>query len=778
MHLRKTGMSFGIYFFIIFLIDITVSYAQSSTFPDGSIPKIANDVYIIVMSQDPAITYQGGLKSLAATKPQVDQRFNVKSAQTVEYVNFLKSKHDAVLKAVNAKKIYDYTTAINGFAAVMSAKEAAAMADQPGVASVIKDEMRYAHTDITPFFLGLNYIKGPWSKKINGEGTIVGIIDSGIWPEHPSFADDGSYDPLDIQLDSSESNPCNFGNTSHNATDQPFECNNKLIGARQFLEVYKMLFGINSEEFDSARDDEGHGTHTASTAAGNSGVKAKIFGIERGYVSGIAPRARIIAYKGLGVQGGLLSDLVKAIDQAVADGCDVINYSVGSNDYSIDADALAYLTAANAGVFVAVSAGNDGPKTGTIGAPASAPWVTAVGANTHSRAFISDITLKGPDKAPTSIWGGSTTPGIKNFNLVDAEGIADETGDTSGQCLNPFPENTFKENDAVLCNQFDFGVLRSDRVSYVKNAGGGAVIFHNCATVNMTPTDNHPLPTVHMLHEVGNPLKEYISANPGQVTISFSQSKARYAGYDFRVIPRLMASFSARGPNLAAEDIIKPDITAPGISILAGASPVHSGTAAQNEHFQSIMGTSMASPQVAGLFALLKQAHPEWSAAMAKSALMTSASSLVLKNNEYSSADPFDAGAGHVDVSPIEKNSAFSPGLVYDIEKKDYYGFLCGNAPDLLTELPDDAEKDCELLASENISFDASNLNLPSIGIAKLTGRKKVVRTVTNVSGENQTFQAKVIPPKGFTAKVEPGKLSLANGESASVSITITNSNA
>ncbi len=765
-------------FLILLLSASGYSQDEGPVDPDSSVSKVNTNVYVVVMAQDPAISYQGGINSLSATKPKSGQRFNARSTQVVNYRNFLKNKHDTVIQAVGAKvsqKIYDYSAALNGFAAVMTADEAAALAKLPDVAFVQKDQMLFKHTDTSPTFLGLDSRKGgAWTENINGEGVIVGVIDTGIWPEHPSFADDGSYEPLGITLDSSVGDPCDFGNTSHHPEDKPFKCNNKLLGARQFQAAYDLNVGISEKEFDSARDDEGHGTHTAATAAGNSNIDAEIFGIPRGTVSGLAPRARIIAYKGLGENGGLSSDLVAAIDQAVADGCDVINYSVGSNANVLTADAMAYLFAADAGVFVATSAGNSGPEAATIGSPASAPWVTAVGANTHNRTFISDITLKGPGKAPKKIWGGSVTKGIEDFNLVDAEGIADVTGDTTGQCLNAFPEGTFETDDAVLCNQFDFGVLRPDRVAFVKEAGGGAVIFHNSAIVSMTPTDNHPLPTVHILHEVGNPLKDYIKAHPGQVKISFTQSTARYEKKDHRVTSRVMASFSSRGPNPMAEDIIKPDITAPGISILAGASPVHAGNAAQGELFQSIMGTSMSSPHAAGLFALLKQAHPEWSPAMAKSALMTSASSQVLQEDGIFPTDPFDDGAGHVDVSPVDSNSAFSPGLVYDARINDYFGFLCAVAPEVFV----DPEATCASLAAEGVPLDPSDLNLPSIGIATLVGRQKVVRTITNVSGQEDLFLAKLIAPKGFSATIEPRAVKLAPQESATFSIVFSGANA
>ncbi len=776
---------------------VILSFAQAANSPDkgSKLKSILNkrtdsSVYFVLMAQDPAVKYKGDVQGLTATKPQRGKKIDARSADVKKYRKFLKSKHDAALNSAGVdshKKIHDYTVALNGFAALLSPAQVTALKKQPGIVAVRPDVIRYKATDNSATFLGLTDCGGAWVKGITGEDVIIGVIDTGIWPEHPSFADDGSYPELPVDLDDSVRNPCDFGNMDQNPGDVPFDCNNKLMGARQVLETYRALVEISPGEFDSARDDDGHGTHTASTAGGNNDVEASILGLPRGLVSGIAPRARIIAYKGLGALGGFGSDLAAAIDQAVADGVDVINYSVGGGASLTGADDLAFLFAADAGVFVATSAGNSGPEPGTIGGPASVPWLTSVGASTQDRAFISEITLSGPggSNPPINVWGGSVTSGIENHNLVDAEGIMDSEDDTSGLCLNPFPPGTFEADDAILCNQYDFGTARTERVANVAAGGGGAVIFHNSAGVSMTPTDNHPLPTVHMLNEVGNPLKSYLVENPGEVTVSFTSSEATYSDDDLRVIPNVMASFSSRGLNPVASDIIKPDVTAPGINILAGASPMHVGSAVQGELFQSIMGTSMSSPEVAGLFALLKQAHPEWSPAVAKSALMTTAHQNVLKDDGITPADPFDMGAGHVnvrgrkfsnhgrDIKKMKKGSAFEPGLAYDAGLFEYYGFLCDEEPEIFS----DPEGTCGYLQSSGIPVEAHNLNLPSIGVANLAGSQTVNRTVTSVTKEKgwRNYKVSVEAPPGFEVTVTPSKFWLKKGQTATYSVTITN---
>jgi subtilisin family serine protease len=741
------------------------------------------DSYIAIMELRPAVAYEGDGADLPATRPAKGKKINPNSAHVRRYTEFLKRSHNEALVASGAgerDRVYSYTYALNGFAAQLTESQAAELARQPGVAMVRRDAMRYKNTDSSPAFLGLTDVVdgGIWGKGITGEDVVIGVIDSGIWPEHPSFQDDGSYGTPPVMLSDVSGHPaCEFGNTAWNPNDAPFVCNNKLIGARTYLDSYRAFIGFAPDEFDSARDNDGHGTHNATVAGGNGGVASSIFGIPRGTVSGIAPRARIVAYKALADLGGFTSDLVAAIDQAVADGVDVINYSVGGGASLTGADEIAFLFAADAGVFVATTTGNAGPTSGTIGGPAAVPWITAVGASSHSRAFLSDITLSGPETPPTGLWGGSVTAGIENYDLVDAQGIADVASDTSGQCLNAFPIGTFQATDAVVCNQYTYGVSRSQRVANVAAAGGGAVVFHNAPALNTMHTDNHALPTVHMLNAVGQPLKDYLVAHPGQVGISFTESVAYYAGEDARVVPNVMASFSSRGPDPVALDIIKPDLVAPGVSILAGASPIHTGPQVQGGLFQAFTGTSPSNAHVAGVFALLKQAHPDWSPAVAKSALMTTAYQDVLKEDSVTPAGPFDMGAGHLDPdNHANKGSAFQPGLAYDAGFFEYLGFLCDAAPDAFASPP----ATCAFLESIGIPIEAYNLNLASLGVADLPGARTVHRTVTSVAKENgkRTYTVSVDPPPGFDVSVSPASFQLRKGETAEYQVTFTNNGA
>ena len=713
------------------------------------VAKSPSGSYIVVMKDAPLVTEfgQDGLDSKKANAERAKKN----------------KQHDTVLTESGASasdKVNSYTNAVDGFSAVVSQKEAQAIANRDDVLGVYVDELYQPTTDSTPTFLRLDDPAGPWAAGYDGEGVVIGVIDTGIWPEHPSFADDGSYGTPPISLDDSIRSNCDFGNLGHNPNDAAFTCNNKLIGARQMLDTYRALIGAESYEYDSARDENGHGTHTAGTAGGNADVPASIFGIDRGIISGIAPRAHIVAYKGLGDLGGFGSDLAAAIDEAVADGVDVINYSIGGGAGLGGADDIAFLFAADAGVFVATSAGNSGPGASTVGSPGNSPWLTTVGASTQVRTFEGTAVLGNSDEFS----GESVTASAGPATLVDAADLGNElcdpfaafSGDVTGQI--------------VLCLRGGFA--RVDKSLAVFNAGGAGMILYNASDTQSQVTDNHWVPSVHTNNTDGVAIKDYIASEG-------AAASAEIVGGIFTPIQdSAMASFSSRGPNAPAMDLIKPDVTAPGVNILAGNTPTPVGfsppeSGSPGELFQSISGTSMSSPHVAGMFALIKQAHPDWSAAMAKSALMTTARQDVLKEDGHSKADPFDMGAGHImAVSQGNQGSPFDPGLVYDAGLFEYAAFTCGADLGVFTS------GSCDFLEGIGVPTDASDLNVPSIGVADLAGTQTIVRTITNVNSKTTRYTATVQKPQGFDVDVNPKQVRLAPGESTTIEITITNKKA
>ena len=731
--------------------------------------------YIVVMEAMPVLAYQGNISGFAATKPAKGQKLNANSSEVINYIQYLETQRAAVVAAAGippTSVLNRYNYALYGFSAIMTQDQADNLANRSGIRKVMLDEMQYPQTDNTPSFLGLTDRGGAWSSGYTGEGVVIGVIDTGIWPEHDSFADDGSYKKPPITIDE-----CIYGNTAHNPNDAPFTCNNKLIGARQILPTYRAIIGAESFEYDSARDDDGHGTHTASTAGGNRGVDADIFGIDRGNISGVAPRAHIVAYKALGHLGGYTSDLTAAIDQAVLDGVDVINYSIGGGASLTDPDDIAYLFAADAGVFVATSAGNSGAGNQTIGGPGSVPWITTVGASTHDRTFLGSAVLGSGDQ----FFGDSIGPTVGPLPIVDAADLGNELCSPT----TPFAEPV--NNKIVLCLRGN--LARVDKSKAVFEAGGAGMILYSFNDFQDTVAENNFVPTVQLNNTDGLAIKDYID------TAGASASATINSGVFTEIDAPWMASFSSRGPNPVAQDIIKPDITAPGVNVLAGNTPTPS-RGVPGQLFQAISGTSMSSPHVAGIFALLKQAHPDWSPAMAKSAIMTTAYQDVKDYDGTTPANPLEMGAGHLNPGGVNTpGSIFNPGIVYDAGVNEYAAFTCGANLKLYTPAQ------CDSLISLGYPTDASDLNLPSIGIAELSGSQTVIRRVTsvaqprnifNVTGnppntdvvvtvltnEYRTFKASVDAPPGVSVEVTPSSFQIKPGETATYEVTFTNESA
>ena len=356
---------------------------------------------IVKLAADSVASYTGGITGLAATNPKVrgKKTIDLKGADTVRYRSYLKGKQDAFTSQLAAhvkgsKVTAHYDLILNAVAATVPAEDVAAVAKLPGVARVYPDTIQKLETDTSPGFIGA---PTAWSslggQESAGEGVIVGVLDTGVWPEHPSFSDPDpsgkAYAAPSPAPDGSRA--CQFSGGAHPGA--AFTCNNKLIGAARFMDTYE-AFGpaLEPGEFTSARDDDGHGTHTSSTAAGNAGVAATIFGIPRGVISGIAPRAHVEMFKVCGASGCFQSDSIAAVQAAIEDGVNVINFSIsgGANPYS-DAGELAFLDAYNAGIFVAASAGNSGPDPDTT--DHRGPWVTTVAASTASRAFVDTVVV-------------------------------------------------------------------------------------------------------------------------------------------------------------------------------------------------------------------------------------------------------------------------------------------------------------------------------------------------------------------------------------------------
>ncbi|GAB3034190.1 S8 family serine peptidase [Bowmanella dokdonensis] len=716
---------------------------------------------------------------LAANKGNL---YNERSANMQAYTARLKAKQQAVVKEIGAADVlYNYVHTFNGFAARLTAEQVRSLQSHPDIAGVWKDEAQQIMTSNTPEFLGLNDANGQHTLGIKGEDVVVGIVDTGIWPENPSFADDGSYsDPTDIGW----TGTCDAGVEADAGT---FNCNNKLIGARYFKAGFEAAYEVQYAlgEFESPRDADGHGSHTASTAAGNEAVPASISGIPLGTVTGMAPRARVAAYKvcwnsdyvspaGVNERGCFYSDSMAAIDQAVADGVDVINYSIGGSLTDLTTPAAAsMLRAANAGVFVAVSAGNDGPEAVTVGTPA--PWVTNVAASTYdgTSALIGNaLEVNSGDLAGSAFLSvpAAISPAVPEGGMSGDLVIA-EPLEACGALTNP------AEMAGKIALISRGSCAFTDKINNAEAAGATAVVVYNNAAGSPFAMGGDPVNIPGVMVSLNDGQALHTSATNGAVNVTLSTNLTSDSVTE---VGNIIANFSSRGPNGSTTDIIKPDITAPGVKILAATSSDPMFEPA-GESFKYLQGTSMSSPHIAGLAALLKGQHPEWTPAQIKSALMTTARQNLVKEDGVTQADPFDFGSGH--AAPV---LAKDPGLTYKLNGGDYLGFMCGLDEDAFVEA--ESGMTCAELEAAGFATEASQLNYPSIAVSKLSSSTTVSRTVTDVSGIGGNYIASIEAPAGIEVELktydsegnetETDVLAVAADGTASFTLTFTKTEA
>ncbi|MGH3712286.1 MAG: S8 family serine peptidase [Micromonosporaceae bacterium] len=698
------------------------------------------------MADPPVAAYTGGIAGLAATAPREGQKINRASTEVQRYAGYLDRRHNAVLGTVGgARKLYDYRYAFNGFAAYLTIDQAAELRANSAVISVEKTVEQSGDTATTPAFLGLTDAAqgGLWTKGIKGENVVIGIIDSGIWPESKSFSDRNAAGKLVYKPLRGFTAKCA---SSEDVTDGSWDandCNQKLVAAQYFCES-RGCDTVLPHEFGSPRDYNGHGTHTASTAGGNQGVPTTGQASLLGSVNGIAPRARISAYKvcwdnGAGGCGANTGDSVAAIDQAVADGVDVINYSIsGTRTNYLDAVEVAYLFAARAGVFVATSAGNSGPGASTVAH--ISPWLAAVAAGTHNRSGTATVTLGNG----ATYTGASLTEAVGPAPLVYSGDVKkpDAVQSEAELCFPNTLDPAKVTGKVVLC---DRGVNpRVEKSDTVKAAGGVGMILRNLTPSSLN-ADLHVIPTVHVNEVDGAAIKAYLDATGAAATAALSQATVGTSAPAPDV-----AAFSSRGPSIAGGgDILKPDFMAPGVDILAAVAPPGNG----GRDFDILSGTSMSSPHVAGIAALLTQANPTWSPAAMRSAIATTADAASRAGLER----PLNVGSGHV-----RPNLAVNPGLVYDAGYADYLGFLSGQ----------------RLCCASVPPIDASDLNQPSVAVGDLAGIQTMTRKVTNVGGSAATYVSSVSAPPGFDVVVTPSQFTIAAGATKSFEVTLTRTEA
>jgi subtilisin family serine protease len=762
-------------------------------------------VYIVQLKSPSAAEFHATSVARVIGKPSAGRMpgavsFDKNNAAIQSHVQFLENEQADVIAKVgaNIEKIYSYHYSLNGFAARMSPAQANKVEHMPEVLHIWEDEVRPLTSGYSAEFLGLfepeTGLRG--TPGLDGDGIVIAVIDSGIAPEHPALQDTREADRPracrsswgnstllgrwlcssfkrmeDVKVFEPPENWNGICQTGPQFTED--DCSNKMIGARFFADGALATGPLDSGEIFSPRDVDGHGTHTATTAAGNK-VKASIFGTFLGRVEGIAPKARIAAYKACWLRPGATraacntSDLANAIDAAVGDGVHIINYSVGNSMLTVTgADDIALVAAAKAGILTAVAAGNEGPNFQTIGSPSGNPAVITVAASSRDgQHSLEAIKVNSPASVAgkyASKEAAFTPPLIDRDPLQGQLVLADDNdttlpegtiGTTLDACQQLANSSEISGNIAfVQRGGCDFEV----KIQNAEDAGAIATIVFNISgdpIVMLGVSGSADIPALMIGAADGNLLLDEINADQ---LIDVVLDK----GFFLAVADtgNIMAGFSSRGPG-PHQDILKPDVTAPGVNILAGSTPDAANTVA-GEFFAFLSGTSMSAPQVAGVAALLKQGHPDWSPATIKSALMTTARQDITLPDD-SPAIPFDFGSGH-----IVPNSANDPGLVFDISGDEYDAFSCG------VTSPGVAQARCDELATSGFSFEATDLNQPSITVSRLIGTKTISRRVTNVTENSETYKAEVVAPPGVAVQVTPASLTIGPGQSASFDVAL-----
>lgn len=765
-------------------------------------------VYIVTMKQAPVSHYYSEFRvkkgqhikrSDSERRTRLDKPSNI-SRTDRHNGSHVARVHDSLLRRVlrgeKYLKLYSYHYLINGFAVLVTPQQADKLSRRREVSNVVLDFTVRTATTHTPQFLGLP--QGAWAKEggfeTAGEGIVIGFIDTGIDPLHPSFSDTPDK-PYPV--------PEHFSGICEVTRDFPSgSCNRKLIGARHFAAsaITRGIFNA-TQDYASPYDGDGHGTHTAATAAGNHGIPVVVAGHHFGNASGMAPRSHIAVYKALYKSfGGFAADVVAAIDQAAQDGVDIISLSITPNRRPpgiatffnpID---MALLSAVKAGIFVIQAAGNTGPSPKSISS--FSPWIFTVGAASHDRGYSNSIVL-GNNITISGVGLASGTDGDTMFTLVSAIHALNDTAAANdmyvGECQDAsnFNQDIIQGN-LMICSysiRFVLGLSTiKQALETAKNLSAAGVVFYMDPFVigfQLNPIPMRlpgivipsPDDSKVLLKYYNSSLERDIVTQKivkfGAVACISGGIKANFS----HSAPKIMY-YSARGPDpedsfLDDADILKPNLVAPGNLIWAAWSSRGTDSVEfQGENFAIMSGTSMAAPHVAGLAALIRQKFPTFSPSAIASALSTTAS-LSDKNGDpimaqrayanpdlnQSPATPFDMGSGFVNAT-----AALDPGLIFDSSYDDYMSFLCGINGSSSVVLNYTGQS-CGVT-----TMNGTDLNLPSITISKLNQSTTILRAVTNMAG-NETYQVGWSAPYGVSIKVMPTHFYIASGEKQVLSV-------
>ncbi|KAB2078452.1 hypothetical protein ES319_A06G163800v1 [Gossypium barbadense] len=755
----------------------------------GTIASVVEErsIYLILMEGEP-VAFHGDVLS-----SQQGRRFDPKSEAYKVHANKLVDSHDQVLESTLDKgsynKLYSFKHVLNGFAVHTTPSQAKKLQLAQGVKLVERDRRAKSMTTYTPEFLGLP--QTVWTQEGGdrnaGDGIVMGFVDTGINPFHPSFAYD-MLNPLTSNL-SHFSGACETG-----PLFPPFSCNGKIVSTRFFIAGAQAAASLNATiDIPSPADAVGHGSHVASIAAGNAGVPVTVNGFYYGRASGMAPRARVAVYKAVYPTVGTLADVVAAIDQAVADGVDILTLSIGPEEPPQDTVTflsifdIAMLFARRAGVFVVQAAGNSGPGPSTV--LSYSPWVVGAAASRTDRRYAASLLL-GNGLNVSGV--GLSAPTFGNGSLLYRLVLAKDAINLSGA----FPRTSEYVEECQHPEAFDPNVVRGSIVLCSFSAGFynetstltaifdtarvlGFMGFVLVANPSYGDFIGQPIPfsvSGALIPKVAD--AKIVSQYYEQQTLRDArgivrQFNARAAIQDGRVASfgvqaPIVSRFSSRGPsfidiNRNPSDVLKPDILAPGNEIWAAWSPLSAlDPILTGYNFALLSGSSMAAPHVAGIAALIKQKYPSWNPSMIASAISTTATKFdnnggIIMAEGFNigslySSNNFDFGAGFVNPT-----HAMDPGLVLSSEFEDYISFLC-SMPFIDRFAIKAATR---VWCGQSIGHPA-NLNIPSVTISALRRSLTVRRSFKNVATKPETYVSLAIPPNGTTITLRPPWFTIA----------------
>ncbi|XP_010532511.1 PREDICTED: subtilisin-like protease SBT4.13 [Tarenaya hassleriana] len=628
------------------------------------------------------------------------------------------SHHQHILQQVTSSVenslVRNYGRSFNGFEAKLTESEREKLSAMEGVVSIFPSKKLDLHTTRSWDFMGFGdeFKHNPEAES----DIVVGVIDGGIWPESKSFSDKGLSPP-----------PAKWKGVCKGGSN--FTCNNKLIGARFYVS-------------ESARDFKGHGTHTSSIAVGSKVEGTSFYGIANGTARGGVPSARIAMYK---VCTGPMCDtgaILAAFDDAIADGVDVITISMGGSPAPLESDpiSIAAFHAMEKGILTVNSAGNTGQRQESTGS--TSPWVLTVAASTTDRKFVTKVALgNGKELSGTSI--NSFKLNGTNFPFSYGKSGSRSCSEEDARRCKPGCIDLSLVGKILVCDE---SLLGTDLIS---SKAIGAIIQGKVSH----PVINRRIPVAFVLQDQYSLLLSYInSTTKPEGTILKTETTN---GADAPVI----APFSSRGPNTILGDILKPDIMAPGVNILAAYSPfaplVSTDDDGRRSSYNFLSGTSMSCPHVAGVAAYLKTVYPKWSPSAIQSAIMTTAWPMNASISE--DANEFAYGSGH-----LNPTKAADPGLVYETTGDDYLKMLCSaNYTAIQLKVIAGRAVSCP----KGLNLMIKDLNYPSMS-ARFNSSSKpseitFSRTVTNVGPASSTYKAKVVSAASdLKVEIEPNTLS------------------